>query len=292
MVGGVRYNYVRNAQNDIIGLIDKAGKRVVSYKYDSWGKTISSTGTLAATIGKKNPFRYRGYYFDAESGMYYLQSRYYDVEIRRFISMDSVLAAKKLVEMDVFSYCGNNPIGYLDDSGYGRSYVFYYNKPGKDFTNQAMNSLWYEKDDENMYMTGVRTCQEFIDAWNGMEEPIDYVYLYLHGDQGEIWLDGEKIGFGDSCSYSFNDLASKKVNRGVFLLSCRGGAGPIEENVAAELAKKVKATVVACTGGVSYSSIGDKYIPRKAKDFGVWGGFHYINIFGNAIVIFMFGTLL
>ena len=125
-----------------------------------------------------------------------------------------------------------------------------------------------------------------------MEEPIDYVYLYLHGDQGEIWLDGEKIGFGDSCSYSFNDLASKKVNRGVFLLSCRGGAGPIEENVAAELAKKVKATVVACTGGVSYSSIGDKYIPRKAKDFGVWGGFHYINIFGNAIVIFMFGTLL
>ena len=83
IIGGTRYNYVRNAQNDIIGLIDSTGKRVVSYKYDSWGKVVSITGTLAATVGQKNPFRYRGYYFDAESGMYYLQSRYYDPEIRR-----------------------------------------------------------------------------------------------------------------------------------------------------------------------------------------------------------------
>ena len=90
IIGGARYNYVRNAQNDIIGLIDSTGKRVVSYKYNSWGKVVSITGTLAATVGQKNPFRYRGYYFDAESGMYYLQSRYYDPEIRRVISADDV----------------------------------------------------------------------------------------------------------------------------------------------------------------------------------------------------------
>ena len=122
VVGGVRYNYVRNAQNDIIGLIDKTGKRVVSYKYDSWGKTISTTGTLAATIGKKNPFRYRGYYFDAESGMYYLQSRYYDVEIRRFISADDVgiLSAEQenLNQYHMYAYCLNNPIGREDENGY------------------------------------------------------------------------------------------------------------------------------------------------------------------------------
>ena len=59
MIGTERYNYIRNAQNDIIGLIDSTGKRVVSYKYDSWGKVVSITGTLAATVGKKNPFRYR-----------------------------------------------------------------------------------------------------------------------------------------------------------------------------------------------------------------------------------------
>jgi len=119
VVGGVRYNYVRNVQNDIIGLIDSAGKRVVSYKYDSWGKTISITGTLAATIGKKNPFRYRGYYFDAESGMYYLQSRYYDVEIRRFISADGIMASVggNIKGSNVFCYCFSNPIKTLDLSG-------------------------------------------------------------------------------------------------------------------------------------------------------------------------------
>ena len=121
VVGGVRYNYVRNAQNDIIGLIDKTGKRVVSYKYDSWGKTISTTGTLAATIGKKNPFRYRGYYFDAESGMYYLQSRYYDVEIRRFISADKLeglfLELENLMQYNLFAYCFDTPINMSDADG-------------------------------------------------------------------------------------------------------------------------------------------------------------------------------
>ena len=121
MIGGARYNYVRNVQNDIIGLIDSAGKRVVSYKYDSWGKTISITGTLAATIGKKNPFRYRGYYFDAESGMYYLQSRYYDPEIRRFVSADNVgfLSANSagLKQKNLYAYCENNPVVRLDNGG-------------------------------------------------------------------------------------------------------------------------------------------------------------------------------
>ena len=90
IIGGTRYNYVRNAQNDIVELIDSTGKRVVYYKYDSWGRTVSISGTMAATVGQKNPFRYRGYYFDTESGMYYLQSRYYDPEIRRVISADDV----------------------------------------------------------------------------------------------------------------------------------------------------------------------------------------------------------
>ena len=110
MIGTERYNYIRNAQNDIIGLIDSTGKRVVSYKYDSWGKVVSITGTLAATVGQKNPFRYRGYYFDAESGMYYLQSRYYDPEIRRFISADNIIVTGTSVEyqnVNLYEYCSH-----------------------------------------------------------------------------------------------------------------------------------------------------------------------------------------
>ena len=120
IIGGTRYNYVRNAQNDIVGLIDSTGKRVVSYKYDSWGKVVSITGTLAATVGQKNPFRYRGYYFDAESGMYYLQSRYYDPEIRRFISADAMGILnmhEDLYNRNLYVYCDGNAVSRADEIG-------------------------------------------------------------------------------------------------------------------------------------------------------------------------------
>ena len=104
--GSNRYFYVRNAQNDIIALIDENGTEVVRYEYDAWGNPISTTGTLASTIGKRNPFRYRGYYWDEETGMYYLESRYYDPEIRRFISEDSVMLTS-LAGTNLYMYCGN-----------------------------------------------------------------------------------------------------------------------------------------------------------------------------------------
>ena len=68
--------------------MDESGMRVVEYIYDAWGKLISTTGTLATTLGADNPFRYRGYYYDTETGLYYLTTRYYDPEVCRFISAD------------------------------------------------------------------------------------------------------------------------------------------------------------------------------------------------------------
>ena len=89
---------------------------VVRYEYDAWGNPISTTGTLAGTIGKRNPFRYRGYYWDEETGMYYLESRYYDPEIRRFIRADSVVITS-LAGTNLYMYCGNNPVNMTDPSG-------------------------------------------------------------------------------------------------------------------------------------------------------------------------------
>ena len=88
--GRKHYFYQRNLQNDVIVLVDEAGDTVVNYTYDSWGKVLSITGSRKDTIGQLNPFRYRGYYYDKETGMYYLKNRYYDLEIRRFISSDAV----------------------------------------------------------------------------------------------------------------------------------------------------------------------------------------------------------
>ena len=116
-VSGKDYFYVRNLQNDVIALIDDTGETVVEYKYNSWGKILSITGSKAGTIGKTNPFSYRGYYYDEETGMYYLKNRYYDPEIRRFISADSYISGFNSTMCNVFCYCGNNPVSNSDPEG-------------------------------------------------------------------------------------------------------------------------------------------------------------------------------
>ena len=86
---GTAYVYLYNLQGDVIALIDSNGKKVVEYKYDAWGRILSKTGTMASTLGTLNPFRYRGYVYDEETGLYYLRSRYYNPEWARFLNADT-----------------------------------------------------------------------------------------------------------------------------------------------------------------------------------------------------------
>ena len=115
---GTEYFYLRNGQNDIVGLMDGSGTRVVEYTYDAWGKLISTTGTLASTLGANNPFRYRGYYYDTETGLYYLTTRYYDPEVCRFISADVYMTTGQgVLGGNIFAYCLNNPVNMVDAQG-------------------------------------------------------------------------------------------------------------------------------------------------------------------------------
>ena len=115
---GTYYYYVRNGQNDVIRLIDGDNNTVVEYAYDSWGTPLSTTGTLASTLGAQNPFRYRGYVYDAETGLYYVTSRYYDPEIGRGINSDNMITTgSDLAGLNLFAYCGNNPVNRVDPSG-------------------------------------------------------------------------------------------------------------------------------------------------------------------------------
>ena len=79
------YLFVKNIQGDVLHIYDENGNKVVSYLYDAWGNITSTTGSMASTVGEMNPFRYRGYYYDSNIGMYYLQSRFYNPEIGRWI---------------------------------------------------------------------------------------------------------------------------------------------------------------------------------------------------------------
>ena len=113
------YYYEFNLQGDIMGIIDSSGTRVVEYTYGAWGDILSITGTMSDTIGQKNPLRYRGYYYDAETGFYYLQSRYYDAEICRFLNADNVITGtgEKVQGYNLYVYCFNNPVNMSDSEG-------------------------------------------------------------------------------------------------------------------------------------------------------------------------------
>lgn len=112
---GYTYYYVTNLQGDVIGIKDGSGNQVVSYAYDAWGKLLYRTNTQLADF---NPLRYRGYAYDWETGLYYLQSRYYNPEWGRFINWDVYAATGQgFVGNNMFAYCGNNPVGRSDDGG-------------------------------------------------------------------------------------------------------------------------------------------------------------------------------
>ncbi|MBQ4284169.1 MAG: RHS repeat-associated core domain-containing protein [Lachnospira sp.] len=115
---GVPYVYVKNLQGDVIGIIDKSCKWVVSYSYDAWGSLLEIDGELADTLGTLNPFRYRGYVYDDETGLYYLNSRYYEPNVGRFLNADGYASTGQSVQScNMFAYCQNNPVVRYDPTG-------------------------------------------------------------------------------------------------------------------------------------------------------------------------------
>ena len=124
--GGTEYSYyyTHNSRGDIVGIYNGAGELKAHYEYDAWGNVISITDnngnaiTNPNHIGNLNPFRYRGYYYDTESGFYYLMSRYYDPVTHRFINADGYFqSGGNILDANMHSYCGNNPIMFADPTG-------------------------------------------------------------------------------------------------------------------------------------------------------------------------------
>ena len=119
---GTTYLYVKNAQGDVVQIVDGNGNTVVTYIYDAWGNMLYHYGSHVDDIGKYNPFRYRGYVYDTETGLYYLSSRYYNPVWGRFINADTaaVVAAspdKANWDKNLFAYCDNDPVNRKDDGG-------------------------------------------------------------------------------------------------------------------------------------------------------------------------------
>ena len=115
---GTQYSYLYNLQGDVIGLVDSAGALVVEYKYNAWGSITGRAGSLAGTLGKLNPFRYRGYVYDEETWMYYCGARYYYPELQRWICADDGFdEGAGFAGCNLFTYCANRPVSFYDPSG-------------------------------------------------------------------------------------------------------------------------------------------------------------------------------
>ena len=116
----VTYYYVTNLQGDVVGLLDEDGNKMISYRYTAYGQCFifSDESPMTMTLANMNPLGYRGYVMDVGTFLYYCQSRYYDQTVGRFINADGFVATGQgLTGNNMFAYCLNNPVRYVDKTG-------------------------------------------------------------------------------------------------------------------------------------------------------------------------------
>ena len=188
---GTVYYYVTNVQGDVIALVDSEGKEVVTYTYDAWGNPLSMDGDLKETLGKDNPLRYRSYVYDQETQLYYLQSRYYNPEIGRFINADTLASTGQgFLGYNMFTYCLNNPVNTFDPNGMC-SYSVYYGGEVDDTGCYRCKNKPYINNQEDESVAGKRLGIATISHSGCGPIAVYNAALTL----------GLKISFDDVCSY-------------------------------------------------------------------------------------------
>ena len=120
LYNNIPYYFIKNLQGDVIAIVDKDAQTVARYSYDAWGVPEVKLDSSDCQIATVNPFRYRGYYYDEEIGLYYLQSRYYDPIVSRFINVDEACCIDSFGSL--FAYCYNTPVTRVDEEGYASTY--------------------------------------------------------------------------------------------------------------------------------------------------------------------------
>ena len=117
--------FEKNLQGDVVAVYGEDGTKYAEYTYDAWGKLSTNYYNNGGSTGAgKNPFKYRGYYYDSDLRFYYLNSRYYDQNTRRFVNADGyVSTGQGILGNNMFAYCNDNPVSYVDKNGTDAIYV-------------------------------------------------------------------------------------------------------------------------------------------------------------------------
>jgi len=136
------YFFEKSLQGDIVAIYNESGTKIGTYTYDAWGNCSVNPTSGYNFILYNNPFRYRGYYYDTETGYYYLQSRYYNPNWGRFINADGyVSTGQELTGYNMFAYCGNNPVNRVDHTGQFWSEIWEFAKTAVTEIGKAMGLM-------------------------------------------------------------------------------------------------------------------------------------------------------
>ena len=222
-------------------------------------------------IAAINPFRYRGYYYDEEIGMYYLQSRYYDAKVVRFVNADDIACigqSKSVLGFNILTYCENNPITFTDTSGNLMRFSFKYAQSTifsiKEFYNESKR---VKKNFEKKYsifnvdVVQINNFSSFEKKWNAMSAQ-DVVVINCHARPTSM----NKGGMGITKLSQITNLNFKTI-KCLILLGCNAGHYDyIWSNVAYEFSKKISGCVMASDGTV-YSRIGPKFKSKADKEW-------------------------
>lgn len=271
---GKTYLYAKNLQGDIVAIVNEAGEVEVRYQYGPWGEVDGNDAVTGNhELAELNPFTYRGYQYDQETGLYYLQSRYYNPEWKRFLNADVYTdTCIGILGSNMFDYCNNNPIFYYDPEGKAPTVIIYYD----DFTEQAnyMKKNGYKN--KNVYMYKVTKIKDFINVWNNkLPSSIKDVHLYLHGAAGVLYFLKESFYTKD-----FTKLKKRKISGKVYLNSCQGGTTSAGGSVASAFASKVVPQVyvrAVVNGFVYYRAWNQPFArwPLTKEKGAYWADFYY-----------------
>ena len=274
------YYFYKNLQGDVIAITDSTGTVIARYSYDAWGVcTITGLTSLGTTVANLNLFRYRSYIYDADLGWYYLQSRYYDPEIGRFINADEpgFLCAneKNIVSFNLCAYCENDPVNGIDPSGYSKSkkatslYTSDLNISNTQLVQEIRNTFIPKF--INFLRIPVSNSKDFQYAWEDSRKS-EIVVIETHGSPNSL---STKSG---TTLYRTNHLPGNKFNlyaRVVLLLGCNAGHYDHRyNNVAYAIAQKVPFGIVVASDGTSVAQMKNNRAMRHvSNDEYPWGKF-------------------
>ena len=240
------YTYQKDVQGSTRAVTDSNGQCVKWYEYTDFGETTVHEEQASFD----NELCYTGGVYDENTGLYYLNARYYNPETGRFISRDTYEGtSEEPSSLHLYLYCANDPVNYVDPSGHKKIAVIYYTG-SNGFSNQAHNNKYYNSKDADFY--SIRHADALQGIWEKIiKKGSSKLYIFVHGGKRTLYFCDKGIASSKLDKILINNKKLKEIR----LYSCKGAAGGRVASISYILWKKTKADIYASEESVSFRKI-------------------------------------